>query len=234
MKLGCKCPNFKKNEATLNSFWNKYLKMNLIIEIQYFAPAIFYKKVNKISNVDYDVYETYQKMSFRNRCIILGGGGPVTLSIPLEEGRGQRRLTRDVRIANRYPWQSQHWKSILSCYNRSPWFEFYRDELEGLFQKQVDFLVDWNLACWEWASKKLGMEVATGTTKEYRTDYDMTKWLDLRNKLLPKSIMQNFLEPVVYRQVFEDRTGFIPHCSILDLLFCEGKNARSLLATDPK
>ncbi len=108
------------------------------------------------------------KMSFRNRCIILGAGGPVTLSIPLEEGRSQRRLTKDVRIANRYPWQSQQWKTIMSCYNRSPWFEFYRDELEALFQKQVDFLVDWNLACWEWTLKKLGMEVFTETTKAYR------------------------------------------------------------------
>ncbi|WP_315815992.1 WbqC family protein [Paraflavitalea speifideaquila] len=61
---------------------------------------------------------------------------------------------KDVRIANRYPWQSQHWKTIVSCYNRSPWFEFYRDELEVLFQKPVNFLVDWNLACWDWTLKK--------------------------------------------------------------------------------
>lgn len=208
--------------------------MNLIIEIQYFAPVDLYKKVNKFSNVDFEIYETYQKMSFRNRCIIMGGGGPVTLSIPLEEGRSQRRLTKDVRIANRYPWQSQHWKTIMSCYNRSPWFEFYRDELEVLFQKQVNFLVDWNLECWEWVIKKLGIEVSSAMTSGYQNAYDMTKWLDLRNKILPKSIMQSFPEPVVYRQVFEDRTGFIPHCSILDLLFCEGKNARSLLSNNPE
>lgn len=210
-----------------------YLFMSIVvIESQYFAPCIFYKKVNKISHVEFDVYETWQKMSFRNRCIIMGSGGPVTLSIPLEEGRGQRRLMKDVRIANRYPWQSQHWKTIVSCYNRSPWFEFYRDELEALFQKQVGFLVDWNLACWEWTLRKLGMDVLTGTTKEYQADYDMTKWLDLRSKILPKSIMQEFPDPVVYRQVFEERTGFVPHCSILDLLFCEGKNARTILSKD--
>lgn len=207
--------------------------MNIVVESQYCASVTFYKTVNKFSNVEFDLYESYQKMSFRNRCIIMGSGGPVTLSIPLEEGRGQRRLMKDVRIANRYPWQSQHWKTIMSCYNRSPWFEFYRDELETLFQKQVNFLVDWNLACWEWTIKKLGMEVSTATTKQYKTEYDMTKWLDFRNKILPKSIMQNFPHPVIYRQVFEDRTGFIPHCSILDLLFCEGKNARLILSKDP-
>lgn len=203
---------------------------NLVVEIQYFAPVTLYKKVNKILHVEFEQYETYQKMSFRNRCIVMGADGPVSLSIPLEEGRGQRRLTKDVRIANRYPWQSQHWKTIMSCYNRSPWFEFYRDELEHLFRTPVDFLVDWNWACWEWATKKLGMAVVAGKTSEYKVAYDMTKCLDLRNKLLPKSIMRDFPEAVVYRQVFEDRTGFVPHCSILDLLFCEGKNARALLA----
>jgi hypothetical protein len=207
--------------------------MNLIVESQYFATTTFYKKVNKISHVEFDIYETYQKMSFRSRCIIMGAGGPVTLSIPLEEGRGQRKLMKDVRVANRYPWQSQHWKTIISCYNRSPWFEFYRDELEVLFQKQVTFLVDWNLACWEWSIRKLGMDIFTDTSKSYQNEYDLTKWLDLRSQILPKSIMQNFPSPVVYRQVFEERTGFIPHCSILDLLFCEGKNARLILSKDP-
>lgn len=207
--------------------------MKLIVETQYFAPSTLYKKVNKISHVEFDIYETYQKMSFRNRSIIMGAAGPVTLSIPLEEGRGQRRLMKDVRIANRYPWQSQHWKTIMSCYNRSPWFEFYRDELEVLFQKQEDFLVDWNLTCWEWSIKKLGMDIFTDTSKHYQAEYDLTKWLDFRNEILPKSIMQNFPEPVVYRQVFEERTGFIPHCSILDLLFCEGKNARLILSKNP-
>jgi hypothetical protein len=204
--------------------------MRLIIELQYFAPVICYKKANSISHVDFDVYESYQKMSFRNRCIIMGAGGPVTLSIPLEEGRSQRRPVKEVRIANRYPWQSQHWKTIMSCYNRSPWFEFYKYDLELLFQKPVNFLVDWNLLCWEWMVKKLGMEVSTHLTETYQAEYDMTKWLDWRNKILPKSIMHEFPHSVIYRQVFEERTGFVPHCSILDLLFCEGKNARHILS----
>lgn len=203
--------------------------MNIVVEIQYFATSIYYKKAINSSLVEFDQYENYQKMSFRNRCIILGAGGPVTLSIPLEEGRGQRKLMKDVRIANGYPWQSQHWKTIVSCYNRSPWFEFYRDELAGLYRQPFDFLVDWNLACWEWSLKKLGVSVNYEKTTHYLPQYEETKWQDLRSKILPKSIMQDFPEPVIYRQVFEDRIGFIPHCSILDLLFCEGKNARSIL-----
>lgn len=202
---------------------------NLVIEIQYFAPVIVYKKANSFLHVEFDVYENWQKMSFRNRLTLAGAGGTVSLSIPLEEGRGQRKLTRDVRIANRYPWQSQHWKTIVSCYNRSPWFEFYRDELETLYKKPTDFLVDWNLACWNWTVRQLGWSTVTTLSSATGLVYDVTEWLNLRNQFLPKSIGEKSSEVDTYQQVFEDRTGFLPHCSILDLLFCEGKNARMIL-----
>jgi hypothetical protein len=33
----------------------------------------------------------------------------------------------------------------------------------------------------------------------------------------------------IYQQIFEDRNGFLPGMSILDLLFCCGPNAKALL-----
>jgi hypothetical protein len=53
--------------------------------------------------------------------------------------------------------------------------------------------------------------------------------VDWRNKLTPKTLQTDFPNPVQYHQVFEDRIGFIPHVSVLDLLFCEGKNAHRIL-----
>ena len=35
--------------------------------------------------------------------------------------------------------------------------------------------------------------------------------------------------PFTYGQVFEERLGFLPNLSILDLLFCCGPNAKVLL-----
>jgi len=67
-----------------------------------------------------------------------------------------------------------------------------------------------------------------GTGVESRNSAD-NQYLDWRNKLLPKSIDQEFPEPIRYRQVFEDRLGFIPHLSILDLLFCEGRRTVEIL-----
>ena len=170
-------------------------------------------------------------MSFRNRCEIAGSQGRIDLSIPLAGGRDQKILVKDLRIAGHYPWQDQHWKTILSCYSRSPWFDHYRDDLAQLYQRPVSFLLDWNLTCFEWSCRVLGLPLQVTLTEAYHPQYDPAVSLDYRGRLVPKSIRETTLaSPPVYRQVFEEITGFIPNLSILDLLFCEGQRARSLLA----
>jgi hypothetical protein len=212
--------------------------MTVLTELQYFPPVILIKKVIEFSNVKFDIYDVHRKMSFRNRCVLAGGAGKVNLSIPLVEGRNQRRPSKEVRIDNKTDWQGQHWKTITSCYNRSPWFEFYKHDLEELYRRPVEWLVDWNMICWHWLMEKLEAGVRTSVTgefqpggdaTEFQPQYDPSAFLDWRNKLMPKSMELEFPEAVRYRQVFEDRTGFIPHLSILDLLFCEGPRTVEIL-----
>ena len=195
--------------------------MNFIVDIQYFPSIIFYKTSYNHTNIVFEQCETYQKMSFRNRCQIAGALGLLNLSIPLVGGRARKGLIRDVRIAGSQAWQTQHWRTIVSCYSRSPWFEFYRDGLETLFRKKADFLVDWDLRCFEWSLEVLGMARNVRLTDEYRRDYRPEEGEDWRGRIRPKDRP----ELPRYHQVFEDRTGFIPNLSILDLLFCEGKEA---------
>jgi len=203
--------------------------MNLITEIQYFPPVTFYRTLTPETHIVFEQYETYQKMSFRNRTMIAGANGIILLSIPLETGREQKKLIRDVRIDASKKWQMEHWRSIGSAYNRSPWFDHYRDELEGLYQKKYEFLFDWNLACFEWTLRKLGLRTTVSLTEDYYPDYNSDGHIDSRNALLPRNYLDQDL--VKYRQVFEDRIGFLPNLSILDLLFCEGKHAMELLAS---
>src|SRR5579872_25126 len=151
--------------------------MNLIIDLQYFPSIILFESLNKFSNIVFEQCEYYQKMSFRNRCQIVGAEGMINLSVPLVKGRDQKAFIKDVRISDRQPWQAQHWKTISSCYSRSPWFEFYRDDLEELYKKPFDFLLDWNRDCWEWALGVLKMPVSVSLTREYREEYDATEWV---------------------------------------------------------
>jgi hypothetical protein len=204
--------------------------MNLIIDIQYFPSIILYNNLYKFSNIIFDQYESYQKMGFRNRCQIAGAHGVVDLTVPLEKGRGQKTLVRDVRISDRQPWAARHWKTIVSSYNRSPWFDHYRDELEGLYRQRFDYLLDWDMACFEWSVRTLGLAIPVGLTEGWVPEYSSGRGVDWRGRMKPKDRGEGAgsgvgAEPVRYRQVFEERTGFIPNLSILDLLFCEGKNA---------
>jgi hypothetical protein len=196
---------------------------------------MLFKNSNKFSNIVFEQYEYYQKMSFRNRCRIVGAEGVIDLSIPLQKGRDQKTLMKDVRISDLHPWQARHWKTIVSCYSRSPWFEFYRDDLEGLYRKPFTFLMDWNWACLEWTLGTLKLPVTVSLSEEYRKEYGEAGWVDWRGRILPKNgTGEELIEgvgqaPLKYRQVFEERVGFIPNLSILDLIFCEGKRSAEML-----
>jgi WbqC-like protein family len=209
--------------------------MTLIVDIQYFPQIIFFKISYKYSHTLIEQCESYQKMSFRNRCRIAGAEGVVDLSVPIAGGRDQKTIMKEVRIATGRSWQAQHWKTIVSCYSRSPWFDYYRDGLQKLFEEPVEFLIDWDLRCLEWSLRALGMDRPILLTEQYRQVYGPEEAVDWRGKLGPKSQEKwrvpggrpgEGLEGVArYRQVFEERIGFMPNLSILDLLFCEGKEA---------
>lgn len=135
---------------------------------------------------------------------------------------------KDVRISYQEAWQKRHWRSIFSSYNHSPWFDHYRDELEILYQKQVEFLLDWNLQCFTWICQKMNKKLNIFLTENYQKSYDPASWVDFRNMILPKNYQA--FESIIYRQVFEERLGFIPNLSILDLLFNVGIRGAELLA----
>lgn len=205
--------------------------MNLIADLQYFPSIILFKNSFKYSHIVFEQYEFYQKASFRNRMLIANANGIAALSIPLEGGREQKTLIKELRLDRRKPWQMNHWKNLESAYNRSPWFEYYREHLLGLYQRPFKFLVDWNQACFEWAIRQIGLDHLTiSRTESFQLSYDPDKNLDLRNSILPKNY---YLENgPKYRQVFEEKWGFFPNLSILDLLFCEGKRAAEILRPD--
>ena len=206
----------------------------------------------KYSHILIEQCESYQKMSFRNRCRIAGAEGIVDLSVPIAGGRDQKTVMKEVRIAAGRSWQAQHWKTIVSCYSRSPWFDYYRDGLQKLFEEPVECLMDWDLRCLGWSLRALGMDRPILLTDRYQKVYDPELGDDWRGRLSPKGLQEwgapggcakgeerekpgaggkdvrvgGGLDGVVrYRQVFEERIGFMPNLSILDLLFCEGKEA---------
>ena len=198
----------------------------IVSELQYFPPISFVSTLYTETYVYLDVYEVYRKMSFRNRCVIAGAQGMVSLSVPLRDGRNQQLPMNDVLISDAEKWQARHFKSILSAYNRSPFFEYYHDGLLKIYQQPFLKLADWNLQCLQWLKEKLNWPAEIRFT-EMAIPFQASGTDDRRNLVLPKNFYQ--WNPVQYRQVFEERTGFFPNLSILDLLFNTGPRAGELL-----
>jgi WbqC-like protein family len=198
----------------------------IVSELQYFPALTFFGGLYKELYVYLDIYEIYRKMSFRNRCFVAGSQGVISLSVPLREGRNQRLPMNEVLISDTENWRLRHFKSLESAYNRSPFFEYYKDELAAIYEQPVSKLADWNLLCLQWVIKKLDWNTEI-RFPETAIPYQAAGVDDRRDAVRPKNYM-NWC-PVKYKQVFEERTGFFPNMSVLDLLFNQGKEAGSSL-----
>ncbi len=204
-----------------------------LIEIQLFPSISYFKILENYKNIEIESCESYKKNSFRNRYIISGANGLINLTVPIAGGREQKTLIKDVQIDYSENWQLKHWRAIVSSYNKSPYFEYYRYDLENLIFTKESHLFNYDLIILKWCLKVLKLELEMSFTQDYISICENVD--DHRNSLLPKNYDQGFenWEPK-YAQVFEERFGFLPNLSILDLLFAEGPNARNLLAKSVK
>ncbi|MBP6661831.1 MAG: WbqC family protein [Paludibacter sp.] len=196
---------------------------NICLTSAYLAPVEYYSALAKADTVFLEHCEFYEKQSYRNRCNIAGANGQLALTIPVEKSKGARMLTRDVRISEHSDWQLQHWRSIESAYNSTPFFEYYKDDLLPFYEQDWTFLWDFNIEIQAKMLELLDLQVDIQLTKEYKVDFDENV-LDARNSIHPKKetdtgSLKN------YYQVFEQRFGFIPNLSIIDLLFNMGNES---------
>jgi hypothetical protein len=169
--------------------------------------------------VCWDTSEHFQKMSARNRYTISAASGSVKLSIPLRGGRDQRTAMKDILISNEQHWQKQHWRTLVSVYNRSPYFEFYDHSLQSLFGQKVERLVDFNILSIHWLKQQLNLTYEEEILLGFESSYPGAL-SDLRHRtILEGDKLADFPS---YSQVFSDRTGFVPNLSLLDVLFAQG------------
>jgi hypothetical protein len=199
--------------------------MYKIIDNQYLGNITYYSTLFKSLNIELEAYEQHQKSSFSNRCYIAGANGLITLSIPLIKGRNQKTPVNEIEIDNQQKWQIKHWRAIESSYMRSPWFEYYKDDLKSLYQKEYKYLFYWNKDLLVYILKKLNWNGELMTSTIY--DPLAIEKIDDRNKINPKNYLEFQVEK--YPQVFEEKLGFLPNLSIIDLLFCCGKSAGQFL-----
>jgi hypothetical protein len=199
---------------------------DVLVTTTYLPPIAFFASVLKAKTIIVEQHENYIKQTYRNRCYILTANGILPLSIPVNKVDGNHTLIKDIRISYINNWQTNHWRAIESAYNKSPFFLYYRDDLEKFYTQSYELLIDYNTELLRFILKKLGISTVINFTDDF-LPIDQSE-NDERYSIHPKLSKGNIIYPHYY-QVFEEKHGFIPNVSIIDLLFNEGPESKYYL-----
>ncbi len=201
-------------------------KDTIIIPTSYLPALNYFSEIVTAQHIFIEASENYVKQSLRNRCYIYAANGVLCLSVPVQKKNTPFQATKDIRIDYSTPWQANHWHSIVSAYNASPFFIYFRDDLAPFYEKKINFLLDFNTQILDMlVNKALGLKNKIQFTDNYIKDYTAEK--DLRyicaakRKCKPEnSFVADSVTP--YFQLFAHKFGFKANLSIIDLLFNEG------------
>ena len=174
----------------------------MILPTSYFPNVEFFYYLYKDNHILIGTNELFPKQTYRNRCTILNANGKQDLTVPVE--RDSKTLTSVARISYAEDWQKNHLRSIESAYRRSPFYDYYFEQIENILCKKHDLLVDLNFELIQFFVEKIGLSC------ELELSYEA----ELRNEML------NFINPKLptrfvaanYMQTFSDRFEFERLC----------------------
>ena len=204
-----------------------YQETSVLLSSAYLGPIQYFTKIIGYNTIFIEYLESYLKQSYRNRTIILTANGPLHLTLPIVNGPKAKGPIRDQQLSYDYPWQQMHWRGISSAYNNSPFFEYYADDLAPFFHdKRWKYLLDFNHEIQNTVLKAINVKADIRCTEAYFQKGEVPGYIDdFRYAIHPKLQRQtedNRFYPQPYIQVFQEKWGFVPNLSILDLLFNEG------------
>jgi hypothetical protein len=207
-----------------------------LLQTTYFGPIQWYQKLYRYDHCLIEQYDSFQKQTYRNRCVIATANGLQALTVPIENEKGEMRnekcLLRDVRISDHNQWRRVHWNALQSAYSESPFFEYYADDLHPFFEQKYEFLLDFNETIRQKICELIDIHPNIEYTKSFLSpsqiftklntspSHSLTDFRDVINAKHPQPDTEFTLKE--YWQVFRHKHGFLPNLSILDLLFNMG------------
>ena len=194
-----------------------------LLQTTYFGPIQWYQKLYRYDQTLIEQYDSYQKQTYRNRCVIATANGLQALTVPVE-GTDEKCLVKDLRISDHNNWRRIHWNALQSAYNESPFFDYYADDIRPFFEKKYEFLVDFNETIRQTVCDLLDIHPQVSYTSDFsRQPSDVDDYREVINAKHPQP--DEDFQPRRYWQVFEGKHGFQANLSILDLLFNMGNEA---------
>ena len=196
-----------------------------LLATTYFGPVQWYQKLNQSDRCLIERHDHFIKQTYRNRCVIATTNGLQALTVPIERFEGAHCAMLNIRISDHGSWRHLHWNALQSAYGESPFFEFYADDIRPFFERRWDFLVDFNMEITQKMCELLDIQPHITLTDAY-VSADEEGVTDYRDAIRPKNpLPDNSFQPRRYYQVYEQKHGFQPNLSVLDLLFNEGPEA---------
>lgn len=198
----------------------------LLLSTAYFAPILYYSGLIRDELVVMERHEHYNKQSYRNRCIIYSANGLLDLAVPVARTKEPKIQVTEVEIAYDMLWQKQHFKAIESAYRRSPFYEYYIDDLMIFFNGHYRYLYDFNMQIVRKICSLIKISPHIQESNDFVKSGDGI--IDMRNSIHPKVTYK--IDTPCYMQVFANKWGFKHNLSILDLLFNVGPEAKNYLS----
>lgn len=192
-----------------------------LIEPTYFPPISHWKLI-KSSDLLWSINSRYNKQTLTNRTYIDSANGELMLTVPIKHsGKNQPRVFSDIKLDLSSDWKKNHFKSIKICYQSSPFYEFYEDDIISFFKLDFENLYDLNfksikMVC-NWLKIKMPEDIYN---KKNKYDCKIQDFTHLSN-----SKRTSYLKQKKYNQTFETNNGFINDLSVIDLIFNCGPNS---------
>lgn len=203
-------------------------KGTLLIELHYLPCIQYFTYLDAFDKIIIDLNDRYTKQTYRNRCRINGANKIEDLVIPIRKSHNNYMLMNEVEIDNNQKWLNKHLRAIQSAYGKAPFFEYYADDFFGIFRKSYNKLVELNKAlltkCLEILDVEYDLEFV-----ENDNGVAENELYDTKNVINPKKTISgnSIYSPIKYFQVFG--SNFVHNLSIIDLIFCEGPQARQII-----
>lgn len=191
-----------------------------VLEPTYFPPISHWKHISS-NNLQWSIKSRYNKQTLTNRTYIDSSNGELMLTVPIKHsGKNIPRKFSKIKIDNSSNWKKTHYKSIKICYQSSPFFEFYEDDISFFYESDYEYLHQLNFASINLVCKWINLEMPKENFNVQEKEF--INLIYLSNTKRTRELIDK-----KYTQTFQVSNGFINDLSILDLIFNCGPDSKN-------